>query len=62
MLLDFDWSDFRCSLYLNIPGSLGALPVPKATTGATDYDAPSVTALSGEVKAKEHFAGATGLK
>ena len=47
---------------MNIPESLGALPVPKAKTGATDFEAPSETALSGEVKANELFAGATSLK
>jgi hypothetical protein len=41
-------------------GSLGALPVPKAKTGATDFEAPSDTALSGEVNEKEFFA--PGLK
>ena len=40
--------------------SLGALPVPKAKTGATDFAVPSETALSGEVNENELFV--TGLK
>ena len=44
-----------------VPGSRGALPVPKAKTGATDLAAPSETALSGEVKEKEFLVEAEDL-
>ena len=44
-----------------VPGSRGALPVPKAKTGATDLAAPSETALSGEVKEKEFLGEAEDL-
>ncbi len=44
-----------------IPGSRGALPVPKAKTGATDFAAPSETALSGVVNEKEFLGAAEDL-